>query len=1249
VGRDLQRDDNNISIADNNAPNELVTVSPAIPTLTTTPKPATITLGTTPVTLKDTADLEAGYLPAGTITFTLFHNGGATPVDTETVSVNGNGTYTTPNGFTLPTSGTVTGTYQWDATYNGDDNNKAGSDNSAANEQVTVSAANPTLTTKPNQITVMLGPGTVTLTDTATLSGGYSPTGTITFMLFHNGGTTPVDTETVAVTGNGTYLTPTGFTLPTTGTVTGTYQWDATYNGDTNNNPVSDNSAANEQVTVSVASPTLTTTPNPLNVTLSMAATTLKDTADLEGGYNPTGTITFTLFYNGGTTPVDTETVTVNGNGMYTTPTGFTLPTTGTVVGTYQWDATYNGDPNNNAVSDNNDTAERVTVTAASPTISTTPIPATVTLGANTTTLTDTAILAGGANPTGIITFTLFYNGSTTAADTETVTVNGNGTYTTPTGFTLPTSGTVTGSYQWDATYNGDSNNSAASDNNDPIELVTVTAATPTLDTTPNPATVILDSTSQTLKDTADLEGGFNPTGSITFTLFRTGSTVPLDTETVTVNANGTYATPSGFTLPTTATVTGSYQWDATYKGDGNNITVNENNHPTEQVTVDAASPTLKTTPVPATVTLGTTSQLLKDSADLEGGFNPAGTITFTLFKNGGTTSLDTETVTVNGNGTYTTPTGFTLPTTGTVAGTYQWDATYSGNGNNNAVSENNKPTEHVTVSAANPSLTTTPDPATVALDPASHTLKDTAHLLGGFNPTGTITFMLFYNGGATPVDTETVTVNGNGNYTTPTGSTLLTAGPVTGTYQWVATYGGDANNNMASDGNATTERVTVGAANPALVTTPTPDVVSPGAVLKDSALLTRGYQPTGIITFTLFFNGGATPVDTETVTVNGNGTYTTPTGFTVSTNGTYQWDATYSGDGNNITVSDVNDPNEQVTPTPPNLTITTVPSPTTIPLGDTAPPILTDTAVLNGGFAATGTITFTLFYSGGTTPVDTETVTVNGDGSYATPTGFTLPTTGTVTGTYQWDAAYSGDSNNNPVSDVGNPNEQVTVTPAGPTLSTNPSPDTVTLDANSVTLTDMAILAGGFNPTGTITFSLFHNGDTTPVETETVSVTGNGAYTTPTGLTLPSTGTVTGTYQWDANYSGDGNNITVNDNNDPTERVTVDPATPTLNTTPSLPTVALNATSVTLKDTADLEGGFNPTGSITLRCFTTAARRLWIPRRLQSPATAPTRRRPASLFRALERSPARTSGTPPIAATAITLPSATTTTPPSK
>ncbi len=148
----------------------------------------------------------------------------------------------------------------------------------------------------------------------------------------------------VAVSGNGAYTTPTGFTLPTSGAVAGTYQWVAVYGGDGNNGEVSDSTAAAEQVTVNPASPTLVTTASPTTVTLpALVPTFLTDTADLTGGFNPGGTIVFTLTGPGGFS--FTDDVTVSGNGAYTAST--TLPTTGTVAGTYTWTANYEGDPNN--------------------------------------------------------------------------------------------------------------------------------------------------------------------------------------------------------------------------------------------------------------------------------------------------------------------------------------------------------------------------------------------------------------------------------------------------------------------------------------------------------------------------------------------------------------------------------------------------------------------------------------------------------------------------------------------------------------------------------------------------------------------------------------------------------------------------------------------------------------------------------------------------------------------------------------
>jgi hypothetical protein len=307
------------------------------------------------------------------------------------------------------------------------------------------------------------------LVDSATLTGGYHETGTITFTLYAPGGSV-VETETATVNGDGTYNTPNGY-LPT---ATGTYQWVVVYSGDSNNNGVT-SPFGSEPWTVGAASPTtISTTPNYTAVTLGTTAVTLKDTANLAGGDSPTGTITFTLYL--GSTLVDTEPVTVTGNGTYTTP-GYTLPTTGTVIGTYQWDASYSGDANNSQDSDNNDCAERVVVCPATPAISTTPTPTTVTLSTTAITLKDSATLSGGYFETGAITFTLYAPGNT-LVDTETVTASGNGTYTTPTGYTLSPTGAVTGTYQWNAAYSGNANNKAVSDNNDCAERVAVSAVT---------------------------------------------------------------------------------------------------------------------------------------------------------------------------------------------------------------------------------------------------------------------------------------------------------------------------------------------------------------------------------------------------------------------------------------------------------------------------------------------------------------------------------------------------------------------------------------------------------------------------------------------------------------------------------------------------------------------------------------------------------------------------------------------------
>ena len=81
------------------------------------------------------------------------------------------------------------------------------------------SLASPTLTTAATPATAAVGE---TVQDDATLSGGSAPSGTLTFTVT-DASNTVVHTETVAVTGNGAYVTPTGHTA----IATGTYQWSA--------------------------------------------------------------------------------------------------------------------------------------------------------------------------------------------------------------------------------------------------------------------------------------------------------------------------------------------------------------------------------------------------------------------------------------------------------------------------------------------------------------------------------------------------------------------------------------------------------------------------------------------------------------------------------------------------------------------------------------------------------------------------------------------------------------------------------------------------------------------------------------------------------------------------------------------------------------------------------------------------------------------------------------------------------------
>jgi hypothetical protein len=299
----------------------------------------------------------------------------------------------------------------------------------------------------------------------------------------------------------------------------------------------------------------------------------------------------------------------------------------------------------------------------------------------------------------------------------------------------------------------------------------------------------------QAIHDVASLGGGAPPLGGvINFEVFAPGDTAcqtPIAVVPgIPVNGAGDYQSGDF-----TTTAAGVYRWIARFVGNTPGLVANTGcNDPNESSTVARATPTLSTV-ASAGVAAGNS---ISDSATIVAGFNPTGTITFTLFGPNNTTCTGTpaftSTLPVSGNGTYVSGALVT-----SLAGTYRWIASYSGDPNNNPVTGAcGAPGESVDVLKATPAVTTAATPAGNA--PIGTSLSDTATLAGGVNPTGTIIFRLFGPNdpscSGTPAFTSAaVPVNGNGSYAsdsfTPT---------ATGTYSWIASYSGDANNNPAAD-----------------------------------------------------------------------------------------------------------------------------------------------------------------------------------------------------------------------------------------------------------------------------------------------------------------------------------------------------------------------------------------------------------------------------------------------------------------
>jgi hypothetical protein len=538
------------------------------------------------------AMITATSAPTSTITFKVFGPQASAPTNCSagttvgTATAHGDGTYNPSAGFTPPSAGN----YWWYSTYAGDTQNASSGSTCGAGMAETVVAPKPPVQTSlvlfaPPSGTQSTAIGATSIT--AFLTGGSSPTGTITFRVFGPSSTTPTTCPstwplvgTASVSANGTYHPSAGFTPMSD---SGNYWWYASYDGDAGN--IGSNSTCGSGMAETVVSgkPTTMSLTVPAAGTEGTAIPGTSITATLSGGSSPTGGITFHVFGPQQTAPTTCSTgwklvdgVGVSGNGTYHPAVGFT-PVTG--AGNYWWYADYGGDSKNAGSSSTCGAGMAETVVSAATTTVSVNAPATGAVGSTVSATDVSAALSGAASPGGTITFTVF--GPQDAAPTDcssggttvgTAGVTDNGTYHPSAAF-RPSD---VGHYWWYASYSGDAGNSgsqSACGAGMPETVISAAPSTTSLSLSA-PSTGTVGKAIATSAVSAVLSGGSSPTGTVTFTVFGPQAAAPTDCTTGGTTAGTASVTNNGVVHPSSAftpTLAGSYWWYVRYGGDAGN------------------------------------------------------------------------------------------------------------------------------------------------------------------------------------------------------------------------------------------------------------------------------------------------------------------------------------------------------------------------------------------------------------------------------------------------------------------------------------------------------------------------------------------------------------------------------------------------------------------------------------------------------------------------------------------------------
>jgi len=465
--------------------------------------------------------------------------------------------------------------------------------------------------------------------------------------------------------------------------------------------------------------------------------------------------------------------------------------------------------------------------------------------------------------------------------------------------------------------------------------------------------------------------GGDNQTsGTMTFTLFGPGDPdctgTPLATSTGRVNGG---VALSDYTPIFTAF--GTYRWRAAYSGDSNNFPL-PGRCGDATVVVGKATPSLNIGSYPAAISLG---DRVTEVGNVAGYGTPTGTLTFKLYGPADPTcagtpvysnTVDVSALNFQGGGGYYTPTS---------SGTHHWIASYSGDANNSAVTEicGVDPDQTLTV-AFRPGLNTQAVPTQAEYGNEIHA---EATLAGATNPTGTVTFSLYSPGDTncySSIFTSTKPLSATGTATSDTYTPMPNGQFQTlGTFRWLASYSGDANNppSVVQTCGAPNQNVDVGKSTPTVTAVATPSQSGLESPVSDVATFTKMVFATGYAQFQLYSDAACTTrvfgsTNSVFVATNEAGQRIVTSGGARPGVGTYYWRVSYDGDSyNNAVATPCGAPNQTVTitKTQPVITISQIiPSPARV--GD----VVKAKATLSGG-AVSGRVSFTVY--GPDTPGD--------------------------------------------------------------------------------------------------------------------------------------------------------------------------------------------------------------------------------------------------------------------------------------